>query len=642
MTEDAIRDGFARLRPGEELENLGRAAQARALTDWLIGMNATRALTKRLKGRREKGAWSAGRVQTPTLALLVERELEVLAHNAKGYWRLVGTFEFGGQSYTGTWFDPSIDESSGDDVKDDRIFDEARANAIVAATTGRPGQRRRDAQAVARDRAAALRSDQPAARGDPPLRLDRAPHALGRAALLRSPQDPHLSAHRLALPAERLPREGGRGAAHLRRRRSRACDSRATSTRSPSTAPPRSDCSPRDSRTRRAPSTTPRSPTTSRSSRPAACRVDSVSGDDRKIFDLVVRRFLGNFHPPAVWERVERTTVVAGERFRSRARTIMEPGWRSIGDAGTDEEGVSSLPPLIPGSSDAAGVAVATSGVEAVAEQTKPPPRITEARLLSLMENAGKDLEDEDFAAAMHERGLGTPATRAEIIENLIAKGYAVRLGRAIRPTAKGIRLIDILRRVHIDRLTSAELTGEMEYHLNQVEHGQRAAGDFMDEIEAYTREIVERAKTFEYEELYAKDAPLGPCPNCGRPGRRGAVVLSLPGEARARSRLPAADLEGHLGPLHRPLGAATTLIRDGKTGALEGFTARNGRTYQAMLEIDREAWQVKIKPVAWEEGTVSDDPEYEVNTEPRRRAARSKRNATWSSRRPISSASGS
>ena len=342
-----------------------------------------------------------------------------------------------------------------------------------------------------------------------------------------------------------------------------------------------------------------------------------ISGDDRKIFDLVVRRFLGNFHPPAVWERVERTTVVAGERFRSRARTIMEPGWRSIGDAGrrrrgrvvaaAADSGLRARRPVSPSR---------RSSVEAVAEQTKPPPRITEARLLSLMENAGKDLEDEDFAAAMHERGLGTPATRAEIIENLIAKGYAVRLGRAIRPTAKGIRLIDILRRVHIDRLTSAELTGEMEHHLNQVEHGQRQAADFMAEIEAYTREVVERAKTFEYEELYANDEPLGPCPACGRP------VVEAPWFYRCQEQ-PERDPDCPLriwkdtSGRYIDRGSATTLVRDGKTGALEGFTARNGRTYQALLEIDREEWKVKIRPVAWEEGTVREDPEYEVNTEP-------------------------
>jgi len=615
MTEDAIRDGFSRLRPGEELENLAAAARARTLTDWLIGMNATRAFTKRLKGRREKGAWSAGRVQTPTLALLVERELEVLAHNAKGYWRLVGSFESGGQSYAGTWFDPALAESENEEARDDRIFDESRANAIVAAISGRPG--------------VADETRKPSRETAPPL-FDLT--SLQREAIRRFGWTARrtLSAAQRCYEAHKIltyPRTDSRCLPNDYRQKVREVlqtfadagrDSRPSKDVAPiaeyGAAAQRLLSAGLENEAR----TFDDTKVSDHFAIIPTGRVPgpSVSGDDSKIFDLVARRFLGNFHPPAVWERVERTTVVAGERFRSRARTIMEPGWRSIGDAGTDEEGVSSLPPLLPGQSEAAGVDVAMTQVEAVAEQTKPPPRITEARLLSLMENAGKDLEDEDFAAAMGERGLGTPATRAEIIENLIAKGYAVRMGRAVRPTAKGIRLIDILRRVHIDRLTSAELTGEMEFHLNQVEHGQRPAADFMAEIEAYTREIVEHAKNFEYEELYAKDAPLGPCPACGRP------VVEAPWFYRCQEK-PERDPDCPLRIWKDTSGryidrnSARTLILQGKTGALEGFTARNGRTYQALLEIDREAWQVKVRPVAWEEGMVREDPEYEVNTEP-------------------------
>ena len=151
-------------------------------------------------------------------------------------------------------------------------------------------------------------------------------------------------------------------------------------------------------------------------------------------------------------------------------------------------------------------------------EETKPPARITEARLLSLMENAGKQIDDEDFAAVLHEKGIGTPATRADIIENLIAKGYVVRVGKALRPTVKGIRMIDTLRRIHVDRLTSPELTGELEIHLRQVEHGRRTERDFMCEIADYTVEIVDRAKSFAYDELYDANDVLGTCPACGRP----------------------------------------------------------------------------------------------------------------------------
>src|SRR5690606_15998130 len=275
-----------------------------------------------------------------------------------------------------------------------------------------------------------------------------------------------------------------------------------------------------------------------------------------------------------------------------------------------------ALPPLRPGAAEAAGVAVRTTGVETIAAQTKPPARLTEARLLALMESASRAPEDEDLAAAMHERGLGTPATRAEIIENLIAKGYVVRIGRVLRPTAKGIRLIDILKRVHIDGLASAELTGEMEHHLTQVEHGQRAAADFMAEMAAYTREIVAHAKGFEYEDLYRDDPPLGACPRCGRPGVERPWFYRCEETPPREEDCPFRIWKDTSG---RYLDRATvaTLLRDGKTGAIEGFTARNGRTYQAALEIDRDEWVVRVRPVAWEDGSVSADPEYEVNPEP-------------------------
>ena len=184
----------------------------------------------------------------------------------------------------------------------------------------------------------------------------------------------------------------------------------------------------------------------------------TLSGDDLRLYDLVSRRFLGAFHPPALWERVERTTAVGDHRFRTRARALVEPGWRSVLPATAEEEQPTTLPPLVAGESTAEGVSVNSGTVELEADETKPPPRLSEARLLSLMENAGKNVEDEDLAAVLHEKGLGTPATRADVIENLIAKGYAVRVGKALRPTVKGIRLIDTLRRMHIDRLASAEL----------------------------------------------------------------------------------------------------------------------------------------------------------------------------------------
>ena len=633
MTEEAIRTGFERLRPGEELEGLAAAASARTRTDWLIGMNATRALTKRLKGRREKGAWSAGRVQTPTLALLVARELEVLAHVPRPYWRIVGNFEAGGaaagppghehqgNAYQGTWYDPAVGDGD-DEARDDRIFDETRARALAAAVEGRVGE--------------AEETRKPSRESAPPL-FDLT--SLQREAIRRF----GWTARRTLSAAQRcyeqhklltyprtdsrcLPndyRDTVRGVLESFAAAGRRADAALGDMRGPvreygaGAARLLEQGLQNEARTFDDSKVSDHFAIVPTGRLPGA----GLSGDDRKLFDLVMRRFLATFHPAAVWERVERTTTVANQRFRSRARTLMEPGWRAVLEGGATAdagEDVAVLPPLRPAgaAADAAGVPVENRGIELLAEQTKALPRITEARLLSLMENAGKDLDDEDLAAAMHERGLGTPATRAEIIENLIAKGYVVRIGRVLRPTAKGIRLIDILKRVHIDGLASAELTGEMEFHLHQVETGQRAGADFMREMEAYTREIVERAKTFEYEDLYASDPPLGDCPRCGRP------VVEGPWFYRCQE-LPAREEDCPLriwkDTSGRYLDRATVavLLRDGKTGAIEGFAARNGRTYQAALEIDREEWKVQVRAVAWEDGQISADPEYEVNPEP-------------------------
>jgi DNA topoisomerase-3 len=613
MTDQAIRTGFASLRPGAELEGLAQAAHCRARSDWLIGMNATRALTKRLKSRKEKTAWSAGRVQTPTLTLLVARELEVLAHVPRPFWRVSAVFEHAGQEYGGAWFDPSFREGDDPQAREDRLFDEARAAAIVARVAGRTGSARETRKAsresapplfdlTSLQREANRRFSWSARRT-----LSAAQRCYERHKILTYPRTDSrcLPNDYRALVDETIAafaRAGGRAgegfaqwaesAERLRRdgleNTGRVFDDAGVSDHfaiiPTGTLPP-----------------------------------EPLSGDDRRLYDLVVRRFLGAFHPPALWERVERTSEVAGESFRTRARHLKEPGWRAVLPPADDEERDSELRPLMPGRDEVEGVSVRALRAESEADETKPPPRVSEARLLSLMENAGKQIEDEDLAAVLHEKGIGTPATRADIIENLIAKGYVVRLDKALRPTVKGIRLIDTLNRIHAERITSPELTGEIEYHLLQVERGRREAADFMAEITQYTREIVEAARNFEYDELYAAEPPLGDCPRCGRP------VVERVWFYRCQEKPDVTPEEDC--PLRfwkdtsgRYLDRQTveTLLRDGKAGPLDGFTNRGGRTYRGLLEIDREAWQVKVRSLGYDEGGgVVDQPEYEVNPEP-------------------------
>ena len=608
MTTEAIREGFARLVPGSELEGLGRAAECRAYSDWLIGMNATRALTKRLKSRKERTAWSAGRVQTPTLALLVEREFEVLAHVPRAFWRVTGAFEHEGVPYEGSWFDPGFQAGGDDEARDDRIFDEARAQAIVAAANGRPG--------------AARESRKPSRESAPPLfdltSLQReanrrfswsARRTLGAAQrcyeahkLLTYPRTDSRclpADYRATVDGVLRSYAGAKGLAgefapfarHLLEagleNDGRIFDDAGVSDHFaivPTGSLPRGD----------------------------------LKGDDRRLYDLVMRRFLGAFYPPAQWERVERVSEVSGESFRTRARALTEVGWRAVLAGSGDEEEAEVLPPLVAGRTEAEGVDVRAREVAASAEETRPPPRISEARLLSLMENAGQSIDDEDLAAVLHEKGLGTPATRADIIENLIAKGYAVRVGKALRPTVKGIRLIDTLRRVHIDRLASAQLTGEIEQHLTQVEHGERTADDFMSEMADYAREIVERARTFEYDELYADEPPLGPCPRCGRPVRESAwfyrcePVPGKTGDEDCPMRFWK-DTSGRY--LDRR--AVEALLKDGRTPVLDGFTARNGRTYRGTLEVDTDEWRLRVHAESWNDEATSETPEYEVDTRP-------------------------
>lgn len=620
MTTGAIRDGMNGLRPGEQYRGLRDAAYCRTYSDWLIGMNATRALTRRLKTRTETQAWSAGRVQTPTLAMLVDRELEILAHQPVPFWRIIGRFVHTSHSYPGTWFDPNKGESEAEDAKDkpDRLFDEARARALLEKVLGKSGE--------------ASETRKPSKEAPPPLfdltSLQReANRRFGWSArrTLNAAQRCY-EAHKVltyprtdarALPNDYVPvvdtiigqlaRDG---------RFSAACRTLQTAGLQ-NTAKIFDDSKVSDHFAIVPTGVIPEQP---------------LDGDDGRVFELVTRRFLAAFHGPATWSKVERVTVVDGEHFRSRARTLQDPGWRAVMGEEVEEEG-GSLPPLVAGQDQADAVAVAAETFDLTSEETKPPARITEGRLLGLMENAGEQVEDEDAALAMRDKGIGTPATRADIIENLIRKGYVGRVGKALRPIVKGIRLIDILRRMHAERLASPRLTGEMEQHLLEVERTRRQPELFMQEIREYTREIVERTKTFEFEDLYPDSAPLGDCPLCKRKVYERSWFYrceELPEVQRAR-RAAKKDEAVEAGPVvedcpfriwkdksGRYIDRTTVveLLTSGKTRVLDGFTTRQGRTYRGQLVL--EGGEVVLQGVAGnsdgEDNAGNETPEYEVN----------------------------
>ncbi len=603
MTKAAIRQGFNQLEPGERYDNLGAAAACRSQSDWLIGMNATRALTRRLKSRKEKTAWSAGRVQTPTLALVVERELEVLSHVPKPYSRIDARFQAAGHEYAAAWFDPDFtpDEAQ-PELKDDRIFDEMEARAIRDRVAGQAGEARE--------------TRKPSREAAPPL-FDLT--SLQREANRRF----SWSARRTLNAAQRCyerhkiltyPRTSSRALPEDYRE---TVDEVITQLKNAETYSELAE-----SIESRGMENVARTFDDSKVSDHFAIiptgslPEEALSGDDARLFDLVVRRFLGNFMPAALWNRVERITTVAGASFRTRSRTLEEPGWRAA--LGQSEQENEQLPPLVPGQSEAEGIAAQNLEAEQLAERTKPPARYTEARLLSLMENAGREIEDDDFAEALRDKGIGTSATRADIIENLIAKGYLVRGGGGLRPTVKGIRLVDVLKQIEIDHLASAQLSGKLEHRLLEVERGDRTAQAYIDEIKRITCEIVDKARTFDYEDLYKNDAPIGKCPLCSRPVYQQSWFYrcqkdeSVPDEEDCPFRIWK-DKAGR----YIDVETARTLLEKGETGELEGFSSRDGRIYSGILKLEEDG-SITLTSIAGSTSDhTSDNPEYEIDERP-------------------------
>lgn len=593
MTKDAIRNGFGNLQAGHLFDGLSDAAVCRSEADWLIGINATRALTRRMKTRTEKTAWSAGRVQTPTLALLVDRELENLAHRPTPFWRLLATFDAGDHTYQGTWFDPKFVGDPDRPEKDDWIKSVAEVDVIAAAVMGKTGTAS-ETRKVAKESAkplfdlTTLQREANSRFGFSARRTLQAAQRLYEAhkvltyprtdskclpADYREHVDNAVAEFAANGPyktfAKSLQRDG------LRNTRRIFDDSKVSD---------HFAIIPTGGRT----------PT-------------NLEGDDERIYDLVVKRFLAAFYPPAEWIRVERDTVVEGHHFRTRTRFLDNPGWYEVyGKEAAEEETV--LPPLgrtkellkaqltagLKGEEvpdvESHGQPIRTKDTETQSEETRPPARYTEARLLSLMENAGRQIDDEEITYIMRGKGLGTPATRADIIENLVTKQYVRRAERSMRATPKGILLIDLLRRMHADRLASPMLTGEMEMRLQEVEQGQRTRAEYTREVKDYTIDIVEKAKNFQYDDLYSKDEPLGPCPTATHLNvvERSRFYCSEDNQGKSDVGVGFIIWKERNG---RYLDRTTIreILQHGETPLLDGFLSAQGQGYKGKLKLDEK-----------------------------------------------------
>ena len=573
MTKTAIRDGFEQLRPGEQLRQLEAAARSRSEADWLVGMNATRAAT--IRGRAwVGGVVSLGRVQTPTLALIVKREREIQAFVPEPYWLVHAQFD---PRYEGLWFEGEETRIIGKDGG-------KRADDIVANVSGKDGV----VESVERKE-----------------QSERAPLLYDLTSLQRDANRRFGFSARRTLQAAQSLYENKKAITYPR------TNSRWLSgDLVPQLKPTAATLAPigeyaaaaqyvlglqqlplarvvNDSKVDDHHAIIPTD---------VEHDVDTFSPDERRIFDLVARRFLAVFHPPARYARTTVVTLVEEERFRTRGKVTLEAGWRGVYGLEADadkqarqdedaENESAELPPLEQGQK------VVCTAAEVEAKETKPPPRYTEATLLSAMETAGKFVDDEELREAMKERGLGTPATRAETIETLIRREYVERVAKDLQPTPKGLQVITMLEE---HPLTSPELTGDWEKRLTDIEHGSDDRKKFIDDIADFTRGTVEKIAALDKEKLRPERVELGPCPRCG--AETGEIIKENSKAYGCTSWKSREETGCGFVIWKRVAGRTLTpeiarqLLEEGRTKeVISGFRSRAGKPFRARLVLNEE-----------------------------------------------------
>ncbi len=570
MTTEAISKAFASLRSDAEMLPLADAATSRSESDWLVGINSTRAFTAFNSRDGGFSKTTAGRVQTPTLAILAEREEKIRAFVPRAYFEVFGDFEIAAGQYRGRWFDEKFDgkKTADEQAKAERIWDKARADGIVAKCAGKPGIIEEEKKAASQISPqlydlTTLQRDANGRFGFPArmtLQLAQALYEKHKALTYPRTDSRYLPEDHLATAKEVMGSFSGELARHAKKAmqagwvkpNKRIFNNAKVSDHFAIV--------------------------------PTGTVPSGLSEPEQKIYDLVSKRFVAVFYPAAQFEDTTRITRVESEPFKTTGRIITDPGWMAV--YGREVEGTDSEKAIVPAK---AGERAQTILVEAKESLTKPPARYNEGTLLSAMEGAGKLLDDEELREAMSERGLGTPATRAQIIEGLLFEGYLIREGRDLIVTQKGLSLITLLRSLDIQALIQPALTGEWEFKLRQMERGKLSRAAFMGEIRALTSDIVEKVKGFEGEEIKGDWKPLEvTCPKCGaatfcetfRNYKCDGCGLTVWKTIASR------ELERH---------ETVKLLTEGHVGPLEGFRNKFGRPFSAGIKLDREEWKTKF-----------------------------------------------
>jgi DNA topoisomerase-3 len=595
MTNDAMREAFAHLRDGEEMSKLEAAARSRSEADWIVGMNATRAATIRLRSSFD-GAVSLGRVQTPTLAIMTRREEEIRAFVPEPYWLVDAQFRAQpDRAYEGRFHAGAKP----------RIATAEEAEAIATAVRDQRGEITKLEKTTRKERS--------------PLLYDLT--SLQREANTRF----GFSARRTLAAAQRCYEE------HKALTYPRTSSRYLTSDMVPELKEVAGHVGERPEYAKAAAYVTQLDllplgrvvddakvgdhhaiiPTN------ASHKLEKMNDDDRRVYDMVARRFLAVFHPEAVFENTRVETTVAEHIFRTRGKVLVVPGWRGVYGELADEGGArdeedegrdQTLPKL------EQGEGVDTRAVEVLAKETKPPRRYSDASLLGAMETAGKLVDDDELREVMKESGIGTPATRAAIIERLIDVGYIERDGRSLVPTEKGMNVIRLLAG---HALTSPSLTGDWEKRLAEIERGDRARETFMSDIAQFAGATVGELDA-KLKDVKIPRANLGPCPVCGRDiveNRKGYSCWGRedPGcgfviwKSKAGKNLPAA--------------VAKELIARGRTEKpVTGFKGRSGRSFRARLALmqnEEGKWRVEFDEPWAKEGLKAPQAEEEAAAPP-------------------------
>ena len=584
MTPEAIRAGFEHLRSEEEMQPLADAARSRAESDWLVGINATRALTSFNSRSGGFQKTSAGRVQTPTLAILAGREEKIRSFKPRAYFEVHGEFGVEAGAYRGRWFDENFKKDGEEDARAERIWTREKAAEIEAKCVGKTG-------IVTEEKKPTTQSS--------PLLYDLT--TLQREANGRF----GLSARRTLQLAQALyekhkvltyPRTDSRylpedNLSQVRKVMSSFDD--------PTLAPHAEKALRSDwvKPTKRVFNNAKVSD--HHAIIPTGTSSAHLDDFERKIFDMVARRTIAVFYPAAQFEVTTRITRVEGEPFKTDGKIIVDPGWLAVygKEAAGEDEGA-----IVPVSPNETAKVLA---VEIKANETKPPARFNEATLLSAMEGAGKLVDDEELRAAMSERGLGTPATRAQIIEGLIFDGYVERRGRELIVTAKGLSLITLLRNLHTDVLCKPELTGEWEFKLKEMAHGKLDRRHFMEDIRGLTREIVEAVRNFRGETIEGEYATIdAKCPNCdGGPIKEDYKTF----------RCQACDwlMWKTMASRQFEPEEVNELLTKGRVGPLQGFRSKMGRPFEAAVKIGGDD-----KKPQFDFGENGLDAEQKIDTE--------------------------